>query len=221
MEILLVRHGESKGNTGEVDPQQDGDHTLNLTELGKRQANDLGANIDKSFLNDAIIYNSPYERTRETLKGILKGAGVFDEREDLLIYEDPRLREVEHGFHGTSEDVDQQYVLQDTHGKFYYRFKGGESPADCYDRVASFLESLQRQVERKGKKKILIVSHGLTIRCFVMRFLHLSVEQFESIKNPSNCSLVRIAKLEDIEEEKRVFQTKKWAVEGLQLRMNR
>ena len=220
MEVLLVRHGQSEGNLkkgdiNKVDPQQNGDHKLNLTPIGITQAENEGREIGPDFIRDALIYSSPYKRTRQTLDGIIEGAGA--EKNKLIIYEDPRLREVEHGFHGTSEDVAKQESLRKTHGKFYYRFKGGESPADCYDRVATFLESLQRQVQRKGRDKILIVSHGLTIRCFIMRFLHLTVEQFGKIKNPSNCDCVRIALVHNMENENIVFKNRKWGVSGTKL----
>ena len=38
----------------------------------------------------------------------------------------------------------------------------------------------------------LVVTHGLTIRCFVMRFLHLRVEDFDRIDNPDNCDVVTL-----------------------------
>ena len=220
MEILLVRHGESEGNNEEVDPQQNGDYCLNLTATGKKQAEDLGKHIGEDFFRDALIYSSPYYRTRQTLDGIIQGAGIKS-RDELVIYEDPRLREVEHGFQGTKDDVKRQKVLlREVHGSFYYRYKGGESPADCYDRVTTFLESMRRQMERKNKDKVFVVSHGLTIRCFVMRFLHLSVEEFDSMDNPDNCSQIRISGIENISEERQIFSARKWAVEGLTLRQS-
>ena len=36
-------------------------------------------------------------------------------------------------------------------------------------------EGMMRQVLRKNANRVLIVTHGLTIRCFIMRFLHLTV----------------------------------------------
>ena len=38
-----------------------------------------------------------------------------------------------------------------------------------------------RQVERKAAERVLIVSHGLFIRCFVMRSFHLKVEEFDQV----------------------------------------
>ena len=222
MEILLVRHGQSEGNLKEgdinkVDPQQSGDYRLKLTPLGRRQAENEGREIGSDFIRDALIYYSPYRRTRQTLDGIIKGAGIKS-KDELVIYEDPRLREVEHGFYQTTEDVkNQKDIMREEHGYFYYRYKGGESPADCFDRVATFLESMRRQMERKDKDKVLIISHGLTIRCFIMRFLHLTVEDFDSMRNPANCAQVRIANIEDIQEEKQLFSTRTWAVERYRL----
>jgi broad specificity phosphatase PhoE len=114
------------------------------------------------------------------------------------------------------EDYEAQHHKRKVHGWFYYRFHGGESPADCYDRTSSFLESLMRQVERKNAVRALVVTHGLTLRCFVMRFLHLTVEQFDAMANPSNCDIVTIARKENIADP--MFTTGRWAVSGLRRR---
>ncbi len=172
MLIKLVRHGESLANVGTLNPAEAGDHTIGLTPLGMNQALQAGERIGPAFLTEALAYCSPFLRARQTLAGLLKGAGV--PREKVGVYEDPRLREVDHGY----ADLKAQEPLRRTHGRFFYRFQGGESPADCYDRTSGFLESLMRQAERKRAERVLITTHGLTIRCFVMRFLHLTVEQF-------------------------------------------
>jgi broad specificity phosphatase PhoE len=156
-----------------------------------------------------LIYSSPFQRARQTLDGVLRGAGL--DRAERRIYEDPRLREVEHGY----SDVPQQRLLQETHGRFYYRFHGGESPADCYDRTSGFLEGLMRQVQRKSAERVVIVTHGLTIRCFVMRFLHLSVEQFDSMLNPANCDVITLGPVAQLESP--AFATRRWAVDGLRV----
>lgn len=102
------------------------------------------------------------------------------------------------------------------HGRFYYRHTGGESPADCYDRTWAFLESMMRSVSRNPVRNIVIVTHGMTIRCFVMRFLHLSVEQFESMENPLNGSIVTLGPLE--KQAISVFRSVRWGVTGMSLR---
>jgi broad specificity phosphatase PhoE len=208
--IKLVRHGESEANVGRVSSLDVGDHHIPLSELGATQAIDAGKSIGAEFLDNALVYASPYRRTRETLAGILQGAGVA--KDALRIYEDPRLREVEHGY----EEVAAQEELRKVHGWFYYRFRGGESPADCYDRTSNFLESMMRQAERKHADRVLIVTHGLTIRCFVMRFLHLSVEEFDALGNPKNCAVVTIADKSKLASCQ--FSSGSWGVEGLSMR---
>jgi broad specificity phosphatase PhoE len=209
--IKLVRHGESEANVGRVSSLEVGDHAIPLSERGAAQALEAGRTIGRAFIDGALVYTSPYRRTRETLAGVLEGASVA-KGPDLRIYEDPRLREVEHGY----DEVAAQEELRKVHGWFYYRFRGGESPADCYDRTSNFLESMMRQAERKSADRVLIVTHGLTIRCFVMRFLHLSVEQFDALANPQNCAIVTIADRATLESCQ--FASGSWGVSGLAIR---
>src|SRR5690349_21083086 len=117
--IKLVRHGESEANVGRTSSLEVGDHAIPLSDRGKSQALDAGRTIGKAFLDGALVYASPYRRTRETLAGILDGAGVAKSTE-LRVYEDPRLREVEHGY----DEVAAQEDLRKLHGWFYYRFRG-------------------------------------------------------------------------------------------------
>ena len=210
MIIKLIRHGESEANTGKMDPFKQKDASIPLSDLGNEQAKNAGALIGKNFIQSALVYCSPYKRTRETMHGIIEGAGL--ESNDIKIYEDPRLREVDMGY----GDPEEQHELRKIHGWFYYRFEGGESPADCYDRTSAFLESLMRQVERSNKNNVLIVCHGLTLRCFVTRYLHLTVEQFEEMHNPDNCEITTISYKDDINNA--VFSNARWAVEGLLIR---
>lgn len=208
--IKLVRHGESRANTGEMVAHEVGDHAIALSERGHEQAQQVGAELGVDFVRRALVYVSPYRRARETLADILAGSGLpAEERSQPRIYDDPRLREVEHGY----EPIEPQEELRKTHGWFYYRFRGGESPADCYDRTSSFLESMMRQVERKSADSVLIVTHGLTIRCFVMRFLHLRVEDFDELANPANCAVITIAHQGSLVDP--LFTSGHWGVSGL------
>lgn len=212
MIVKLVRHGTSKANTGEMDPQTCGDFRIPLADVGREQARAAGATLGADFLSGALIYTSPYLRARQTLRCLFEGAGLPTEPERMAkVYEDPRLREVDHGY----TDIKQQQQMRETHGWFYYRYLSGESPADCYDRTSGFLEGMMRQVHRKNVQRVLIVTHGLTIRCFVMRFLHLKVEEFEKILNPSNCDIITLADTGGLEAPP--FTWGGWGVTGLRL----
>jgi broad specificity phosphatase PhoE len=210
MLIKLVRHGESLANVGILDPCKVGDHTIGLTAIGKEQAHRAGHCLGAAFIQGALAYCSPFRRAWETMNGLMDGANV--QREEVRIYEDPRLREVDHGY----ANLQAQEQLRQMHGSFYYRFQGGESPADCFDRTSGFLESLMRQVERKQANKVLVVTHGLTIRCFVMRFLHLTVAEFDTMANPANCDIITLGPRDAIEQP--LFTSQNWGVGGLRVR---
>jgi broad specificity phosphatase PhoE len=53
-------------------------------------------------------------------------------------------------------------------GELYDRPSGGESRCDVAQRVHQFFGNLQRDHERHGVRRATIVSHGVTIKAFVM-----------------------------------------------------
>lgn len=207
MIIKLIRHGQSESNTGSVLTHHVGDHKIHLTQEGISQALMVGEIIGKEFIENSLFYRSPYARTRETSIALMHGAGLSEKKTKVM--EDPRLREAERGY----VDADSQHALRELHGWFYYRHAGGESPADVYDRSSAFMESVMRQITRSQKDNILIVTHGMTIRCLIARFLHLSVEQFEQMRNPRNCAIITILPTQT-NKEPTIFSNKKWAVVG-------
>src|SRR5579885_719999 len=125
--IVLVRHAQSKANTRELVSMQYGDHLIPLTEEGEKQAREVGKKL-AGFVRDAyyrpLLYCSPYLRTRETMRLLLEGAdseeeipnGIFGTvpPERRVVYEDPRLREVDHGY-GTVEDYMRPRPLRERH----------------------------------------------------------------------------------------------------------
>ena len=77
------------------------------------------------------------------------------------------------------------------YGTFYYRLPDGESGADVYDRVTTFLETLHRDFSKPNfPENAVIVTHGLTLRIFLMRWFHWSVGHFERVRNPRNGEVV-------------------------------
>ena len=63
------------------------------------------------------------------------------------------------------------------------------------DRVSTFLETLHRDFRKKDyAQNCLIITHGLTLRLFLMRWFHWSVEEFESLRNPRNGQVVVMGK---------------------------
>ena len=180
--IILLRHGESEGNFDDSIYERVPDHALALTTRGRRQAEDAGERLRETFGSERVsAYVSPYRRTRDTFSSLGLDPTLVRAREE------PRLREQDWGNWQDQEDVRQQKKYRDAYGHFFYRFAQGESGADVYDRVDAFLESLWRSFQAPDHPpNVLLVTHGLTMRLFCMRWLHWTVDEFESLSNPGN-----------------------------------
>jgi len=180
--IVLIRHGESQGNADDTIYERVPDHALELTEEGLRQARRAGPHLRKAFGDERVqAFVSPYRRTWETFRALGLDPWLVQAREE------PRLREQDWGNWQDLEDIQRQRKARDAYGHFFYRFAMGESGADVYDRVGAFLETLYRAFEKPDfPPNVLIVTHGLTMRLFCMRWFHWTVEEFETLSNPSN-----------------------------------
>ncbi|MEV0259759.1 histidine phosphatase family protein [Streptomyces sp. NPDC050617] len=180
--IVLIRHGESEGNVDDTVYEREPDHALSLTEAGRKQAEEAGTGLRATFGDERVsAYVSPYRRTHQTFQELRLDASR------VRVREEPRLREQDWGNWQDRDDVRKQKAYRDAYGHFFYRFAQGESGADVYDRVGAFLESLWRSFEDPSHPpNVLLVTHGLTMRLFCMRWLHWSVAEFESLSNPGN-----------------------------------
>lgn len=185
--IIIVRHGESQGNVDKNIYKDIPDYALQLTPKGIEQANAVGKQIH-TITGDTPcqFYVSPFWRTRQTYLQIAKYFGI----DQIRYYEDPRLREQEWGQDLVSREgySHERENDRDAYGHFYYRFRDGESCADVYDRVSDFMGTMFRDFRKEDfPRTCVIVTHGMTMRLFLMRFFHASVEEFETWSNPKNC----------------------------------
>lgn len=112
------------------------------------------------------------------------------------VREDVRLRDGDIGRYTTREELMHHLLERERYGKFFYRFPHGESGADVCDRVTSFLDAFQRErVEFPMNTNVVIITHGLTMRMFIKRWFHLTVDTFHRMKSPppgSLCTLTRL-----------------------------
>jgi len=193
--IILVRHGESEGNADNSLHQTTQDFALKLSATGVKQAKQAGKDICGIIGDDSIyIYLSPYHRTRETYQNI----SIAIQENIIKAVEDPRIREQDWGHLRHSDENKGISEERDNFSTFYYRIPDGESGADVYDRVSSFLDTLHRDFEKIDfPRNVLIVTHGLTMRLFLMRWFHWTVEEYESLRNPKNCQVVVMEKQSD------------------------
>lgn len=192
--IILIRHGESEGNVDITHYITVPDYALNLTAKGIEQSKQAGHKIREIIGSESIhVYLSPYFRTRQTFQHLKPSI----ETNVVKVVEDPRIREQDWG-HFRHPDANKEIVRdRDSFGAFYYRIPDGESGADVFDRVSTFLETLHRDFNKsRYAQNTLIVTHGLTLRLFLMRWFHWTVEEFENLRNPLNCQVVVMQKNE-------------------------
>ena len=199
--IFLVRHGQSTGNVDKEVYAETPDYALQLTPLGVTQAETVGKELKSIIGPEQAVqfYVSPFWRTRQTYAEIRKSFPIPDP--DLYrYYEDPRLREQEWGQNMESREGYKQKVeeYRDGYGHFYYRFRdGGESCADVFDRMSDFMNTMFRDFQKKDfPRNCIIVTHGMTMRLFIMRWFHCTVEEFESWGNPKNCQYLLLERQE-------------------------
>lgn len=197
--IVLLRHAESEGNVDETMYMRKPDHRIELTEKGKQQARAAGEELKKLLgPNETLyVYVSPYLRTMQTLYELGQAVGVD---RVLGVREEPRIREQDFG---NFQDATMQELKKERlgFGRFFYRFPNGESAADVYDRVTSFRETLRNDIHfgrfncddrgcRTDDCTVVIVTHGLTLRVFLMRWYKWTTDQFTRLKNPGNAELI-------------------------------
>ncbi|KAK3721900.1 hypothetical protein LTR37_002716 [Vermiconidia calcicola] len=215
--IILVRHAQSEGNKNRAIHQIIPDHRVKLTEEGHKQAEEAGRRLRRLLRPDDTlqVFTSPYRRTRETTEGILKtltsttedGPSPFS-RSKIKVYEEPRLREQDFGnFQPCSAEMERMWRERADYGHFFYRIPNGESAADAYDRISGFNESLWRQFgEREFPSVLVLVTHGLMTRVFLMKWYHWSVEYFEDLRNVNHCEFV-VMKMGDGDRGKYVLES--------------
>ncbi|KAG6393929.1 hypothetical protein SASPL_144504 [Salvia splendens] len=187
--IVLLRHGESSDSSGSGDGISPS-HSTPLSRRGAEQARQAGTLI-KNLLDQSCpswkiyVYVSPFECTRSTLREM---GHAFPASSLIGVREECRVREQDFGNFQDPQKMRQLKEVRDKFSRFFFRFPEGESGADVYDRVSSKDIDMQRFPHDGGDElNLIIVSHGLAIRIFLMRWFRWTVEQFEQLKSPKDC----------------------------------
>jgi broad specificity phosphatase PhoE len=197
--IFIIRHGQSEANVDKSVYVTKPDFAVNLTPLGTQQAVSAGIEL-KSIVpeNEKFsVYYSPFFRGIQTLNHISVSLGK-DRFDREFIREDPRIREqewygnfAEEGYNDEKSDILEEEC--NSYGKFFYRFAGGESSADVYDRVSDFINTIHRDFEKENyPENTIIVTHGMTMRVILMKWFHKTVQEFETWVNPKNCQILTL-----------------------------
>lgn len=197
MKIFLVRHGLSEGNINKSKYFEKLDCDIAITETGKAQALEAGDRImdlvdhisnkhnqnyqlrrtDPSRFN---MFYSSYKRAKQTAN-IIHGRITSFEGYDINEFkETPLLREREWG---SLRDIVEMGEKQESHFNFFYRPTGGESFADCFNRVALFHQFLLNTTKYENN---IVVAHGEFNQLYMMYLLGWGVDEFKKWKHPKN-----------------------------------
>jgi broad specificity phosphatase PhoE len=141
--MLLARHGETEWNR---EGRWQGQTDVALNETGRQQARELAAWLVEQPLD--VIVSSDLERAHET-------ARIVAEAKRMAVSTDAGLREIDVGSWGglTPDEIAQRFPGMTTHD--------GETNEQHLARVVAAFRRIAG--EHRGKR-ILIVSHGKTLR---------------------------------------------------------
>lgn len=198
MNIFLVRHAQSESNIEPLILKTKTNIGIELSNIGISQAKQTGSFFSSYFKNNKEnikIWNSPYNRTRET---------AFFIKEDLSLnnikfFEEESIYLSERQF-GLVDDVDNysscfkhesnHYQLhKKSNHDFFARPPLGESPFDMCLRLDFFLKTIL--VNEPNIKNHIIISHGAAIRGLILMQQKKKYEEY-TYKNPYNSSVTLI-----------------------------
>lgn len=171
--VYFVRHGQTVWN---VENKICGATDIELTDLGRRQAEKLGRKIiSENILIDEILY-SPLVRAAETARHVSEVTGI-------PMRCDERLREQCFGkYEGTPRDG-KEFAVSKTH--FIDSYSGGETMMKLAHRIYGLLDDL-----KNDEKTYLLVAHNGISRVIRSYFYDMTNEEYASY-GIGNCEILR------------------------------
>jgi alpha-ribazole phosphatase len=170
MDIILVRHGETAWNVGEVFR---GRADVELNDNGRRQAALLGRYLADTSLEG--IYSSPLQRALDTAQAIAEHRKVEvqarEELHDLDFGEWEGLQVVE--VRAKYPELFSQWAENPEK----VRLPGGETLDDVTRRSLKIIE----EVTRRHRENVILVTHRVVIKILVCALLGLDNSHFWNI----------------------------------------
>ena len=168
--ILLARHGESDWNRTK---RWQGFADRPLTELGRRQASELGERLEDTELD--AIYSSDLQRARET-------AEVVARMKSLTVETTPDLREVDVGSWSGLTRAEAEARYPEAYARWLQGAEGWDD-GETYDQLGErVVRAIQRIAKDHDGQRVLIVAHGGTIRAIHATALGVDVHTYRRIQ---------------------------------------
>lgn len=183
--FYIVRHGQTEANKAGLKQGTINTPNTYLTEKGKQQAETLAENFDISAFDR--VFASPLVRTKQT-------AEILNKKANLPLEYDKRLLEISYGDWDGQKNADlmKKYpnffseLVNDVTEDYVHAAPNSESFKHVEKRVADFTQEIS---EKYPDEKIVIVTHGFTVRSFAINAVKGSGLD---ILEPDNCSVTKI-----------------------------
>lgn len=185
-EFYLIRHGQTTGNTQGIKQGTTNTAITHLNKTGQQQAQQLHDHFAIDFADQLFV--SPLVRTQQT-------AAILNQTAALPQTLDQRLLEISYGrWDGQlNAELKKKYpaLFSKRTGDVlpaYAAEAGGETFAAVEKRVAAFTAE---KVRAYPTGKLIIVTHGFTVRSFVVNALQ--VPDPLAVPEPDNTSVTKIS----------------------------
>ncbi len=190
--IYLVRHAQSEANVNFRILRTKTNMSANITDIGHVQAKETGIYLN-SVLNknaDIKIWNSPYQRTRQTAQIIKDNLKDFRYEEEESLYIGERqfgvLDSAENYSHEYKEEVKHYLMHKKEKHDFFVRPSLGESPYDMCLRLDAFINFY---LKTTTNTQHVLVLHGAAIKGFLMMWLKKNYEWYNEQNNSHNAAI--------------------------------
>lgn len=179
--LYIIRHGETDFNKQSIVQGSGVDSELNNT--GRTQANAFFQAYHQIKFD--LVICSALQRSYQTIEPFL--------HQNIPFEKDAHINEINWGIHEGQKTAPwmiesfKKVVSQWKVGNYEASVEKGESAASLSTRLSTFLE----RVRLKEEKKILICSHGRTLRCLMCLINQESLSEMEKYRH-SNTGLFLI-----------------------------
>lgn len=187
-DFYFIRHGQTTANQQGIKQGQINGQNTYLNALGKQQARELRESFDFTIADRFIV--SPLIRARQT-------ADILNVELQRPVLVDDRLKEISYGeWDGQNNAALMQQFpqafnqeLKDVQPNYVKFAPQGEEFATVVKRVGEFLKETS---EKFPKEKIVVITHGFTIKAAILNVLNLADPMV--IPEPDNLrrTLIRI-----------------------------
>lgn len=164
--IITIQHTESLHHTnGMVGSWTDWE----LSDLGKKQADNIGKNLSKELFGSYIMYSSDLIRAKQTAEAVSKHLGITP-----VFRKELRERNLGEAV-GKSVEWLRRNMKKPEKTVDDKLFPSAESRRDEWNRLKPFFD----EIISNDEEYIIIVSHGDLLSVFNSMWLGLSVESLE------------------------------------------